>query len=128
MSLSSQIQTKVRNLVERIRRPTEVIEAQHAHLKTHPWCEACGVLGGGQAHHIKPYKKFPELGADPNNFITLCEHADGPECHLHVGHGGYFKTYNPDVVADAAEFKATSNDVARRLLLDRIRAKRQIDA
>lgn len=40
-------------------------------------CQACGDRGGElNAHHLKPYKKHPELKHDINNGQTLCV-----ECH-----------------------------------------------
>jgi len=39
-------------------------------------CTQCGATEDLHAHHIKPYKKFPELKYDINNGVTLCAH-----CH-----------------------------------------------
>lgn len=118
------LRSMIRNVVNAVRRPSAVTRAQHRHLQLNPKCAACGSSDGCQAHHVQPYNKFPDLGANPNNFITLCER--GIECHLHVGHGGNFKMYNPDVREDAADY-LSMNDAARRVLLDRIRAKRLPD-
>lgn len=123
----SWIATKLRNIVNHVTRPPAVAYAQHRHLKLHPQCEGCGAQSGGQAHHVKPYHKYPDLAADPSNFITLCETMGGLECHLHLGHGGNFKTYNPDILTDAAEFRQANNP-KRRILLDAVRARRQVDA
>jgi hypothetical protein len=39
-------------------------------------CTQCGATEDLHAHHIKPYKEFPELKYDINNGVTLCAH-----CH-----------------------------------------------
>lgn len=46
-------------------------------------CQHCGDNGGGNlnAHHIKPFAKFPELRFEVSNGITLCE-----PCHEAVHH------------------------------------------
>lgn len=69
--------------------------------ETHPTCEACGSKNRLNVHHIHPFHIHPELELDPNNLITLC--MDTKECHLHLGHGGSFKQYCPDVRKYAAE-------------------------
>ena len=70
-------------------------------LEAHPTCEACGSKKRLNVHHCKPFHLDPELELDPNNLITLC--MDTKECHLHLGHGGSFKQYCPDVRKFAAE-------------------------
>lgn len=43
-------------------------------------CAICGQVGGRlNAHHIKPFKDYPQFRFDVNNGITLCE-----ECHKRV--------------------------------------------
>lgn len=39
-------------------------------------CIGCGAKGKLHAHHIKPWKEFPELRYDIENGVTLC-----PTCH-----------------------------------------------
>lgn len=47
-------------------------------------CAICGKVGGDlNAHHIKPYAKYPDLRLDPDNGITLCK-----ECHRKVHRKG----------------------------------------
>lgn len=108
----------LRRIVNRVLRPSAVTRAQHDYVKQHPICAACGSDYSVQAHHIKPYHLFPELAADPTNFISLCEGFN--ECHLIIGHGGCFRFYNPDVVADAARGRFSSAETvtkAKRLPL-----------
>ncbi len=75
------------------------------HLKNNPVCEVCGGSSNLEVHHIRPFHLHPELELDPNNLITLCEaKKDGVNCHLWFGHIGNFKSFNVDVLANAAEW------------------------
>jgi hypothetical protein len=69
--------------------------------EAHPSCAACGSKNRLNVHHVHPFHLTPELELDPNNLITLC--MDTKECHLHLGHGGSFFQYCPDVRKYAAE-------------------------
>lgn len=44
-------------------------------------CQICGDARGGNlnAHHIKPYKDYPDLRYEVSNGITLCE-----QCHIRI--------------------------------------------
>jgi hypothetical protein len=45
-------------------------------------CEKCGKRGGEiEAHHIKSYKKYPELRLDVDNGMTLCKQPCHKEEH-----------------------------------------------
>jgi hypothetical protein len=47
-----------------------------------------------------PFHLDPNKELDTTNLITLC--MGEKECHLHIGHGGSFRQYNPNVRTDAA--------------------------
>lgn len=75
------------------------------HLIAHPTCEACGGAENLEVHHILPFHLHPDLELDPNNLITLCESKkSGVNCHLWFGHLGNFKSFNVDVLKNAAEW------------------------
>jgi 5-methylcytosine-specific restriction protein A len=76
---------------------------EHAHLKLHPFCAACGGHEQVQVHHRKPFHLHPELELDPNNLISLCEHPSHA-CHFVFGHLLDWHAYNPEVVGDAAAY------------------------
>lgn len=69
--------------------------------EAHPTCAACGGKDRLNVHHCMPFHLDPSKELDPTNLITLC--MGEKECHLHIGHGGSFKQYNPNVRRDAAE-------------------------
>lgn len=72
------------------------------HFKeAHPTCAACGGTARLNVHHCIPFHLDPTKELDPTNLITLC--MGEKECHLHIGHGGSFKQYNPNVQQDAAD-------------------------
>lgn len=78
-----------------------------AHLLQHPTCIVCGGTKKLQVHHIKPFHLYPELELIPDNLATLCEaKRGGVNCHLWFGHLGWFKSFNVDVIANAAEWIA----------------------
>jgi len=75
-------------------------KVRRLHLKLHPQCEVCGATKRLAAHHIRPYQWFPKLEMEPGNLITLCD-----THHLFIGHLNQWSSYNPNVVADAAEWR-----------------------
>lgn len=82
-------------------------EVERAHLDHEGWCRYCGGTTLLQVHHILPFHLDPARELDPSNLITLCEdYKDGVECHLHVGHLGNWKHYNPAVASVANSPKA----------------------
>lgn len=74
------------------------------HLRNHPECAVCGRKTNLVPHHVVPVHVDPSLELDPGNLITLCE---GPafNCHLFFGHLRNWTRFNPDVRADAAEWR-----------------------
>ena len=78
-------------------------EVRKTYLSNHGSCAACGGDVKLEVHHMRPFHLHPELELDPTNFLTLCESGNnGINCHLGVGHLGDFKSFNVNVVADAA--------------------------
>ena len=74
------------------------------HIRLHPACEACGSTIDSVAHHVLPFKKFPESECDPLNIVTLC----GPGAkghHLAIGHCYDYHFFNPNVREDARRFR-----------------------
>lgn len=67
-------------------------------------CAACGGKDKIEVHHKMPYHLHPELELDVNNLISLCEskQINNLICHLVYGHLNNYKTFNPNVVEDAA--------------------------
>lgn len=79
-------------------RSPEWHRVEEAHIKAEPWCRNCGGTKNLQVHHVEPFHLHPEKELDPTNLITLCEdYHDGVECHLHIGHLGNWKNFNPYV-------------------------------
>lgn len=116
-----------RRIVNRVRRPAAVLTAQRRHLRKHPVCAACGSKRGAQAHHVRPFHAYPELGADPANFVTLCEGLGANDCHVRIGHGGAFRFYNPDTLAHVAAFARATSPEARAAILGMARSRRLPD-
>jgi 5-methylcytosine-specific restriction protein A len=73
---------------------------RRAHLAKHPACAVCGTRRGVVPHHIAPVHVEPDRELSPFNLITLC-----PPHHLWVGHLGEWRSWNPEVRADAATWR-----------------------
>src|SRR5450759_3744501 len=87
-------------LLSTIKRSDDWNKVRRRFLKMNPMCAVCDARKRIAAHHIKPYHLFPELELEPTNLITLCE--NGANHHIFVGHLQSWKSYNSDVIQDAA--------------------------
>lgn len=77
------------------------------HLRENPTCAACGSRTRVRPHHVIPVSLAPHLELAPHNLLSLCEsYAHGVNCHLFFGHGGDWRTYNPNATADAFNWRA----------------------
>lgn len=74
------------------------------HLLLQPRCAACGAKEHLVVHHIVPVHVDAARELVPENLITLCE---GPtlNCHLWCGHLGHWRSWNENVIRDAAWFR-----------------------
>lgn len=70
------------------------------HLKNNPRCRGCNSQSDLEVHHIEPVHINPEKELDPSNLITLC----GRHCHITIGHLMDYKSWNINVVNDAAVY------------------------
>ena len=77
------------------------------HLRANSVCAACGGKNVLQVHHMVPFSDRPDLELDPTNLITLC--MGRKECHLHIGHGGGYKFFNPSVLVHSGMIQTRSN-------------------
>lgn len=89
----------------------------------HPTCAACGGKDRLNVHHCMPFHLDPSKELDPTNLITLC--MGEKECHLHIGHGGSFKQYNPNVRQDAAD--ALAHPAKFDAIVKRAEANRKVN-
>lgn len=62
-------------------------------------CAYCDSPIDVQLHHEQPFHINPQRELDPTNLIWLCEEV-GSNHHLHVGHCGDWKKFNPRVRED----------------------------
>lgn len=70
------------------------------HLKTQPYCMACGTKSNLEVHHIIPVHVDPTKELDTNNLITLCD----KYCHFIFGHLMNYKSWNPNVQSDCSVY------------------------
>lgn len=76
----------------------DVRKATFEYYVTHPICEICGSADKVSVHHIKSIHRFPELGTDKTNMISLCDNRANPNsCHLKNGHLGDWNNINTDI-------------------------------
>lgn len=78
---------------------------REVHLHNNPACAACGSQKDLECHHIKPFHTHPELELSPSNLLTLCE-GKTCNCHLTFGHLGLWRSWNVNIVEDAARMLA----------------------
>ena len=118
----NKIQSRIREKNKSRSRSPDWDKVRDTHLALHPTCAACGGSSSLQVHHIVPYHVEVSRELDPSNLITLC--MGKHDCHLHVGHGGSFRHYNPSVISDALLFSA-SFFKRRDKLIAEIKKRRQ---
>lgn len=66
-----------------------VRKAMKAYREDHPVCEWDGKTTPVEVHHKRPIHLFPDLAADPDNFVSLGARRN----HFVVGHGCNWKHY-----------------------------------
>jgi hypothetical protein len=88
------------HIIKRFTRSSKWPAVRHHHLVLNPRCAACGGIKALQVHHIIPFDDRPDLELDYTNLITLC--MAYYDCHLHIGHGGNYSFFNPNVVTASA--------------------------
>lgn len=76
---------------------------RNAFIRQHPACIVCG-RPATQIHHVIPFSRDPGRELDPSNLVSLCDRD-----HLLFGHLDSFRSYNPTVREDAAEWRARIN-------------------
>jgi len=79
-------------------------------------CFHCGSRLHLEVHHTVPFHLCRQFELDPDNFVTLCE-GPGRECHLHVGHLGNWKTFNPKLIGPAMRRKLRALGIPLQRLL-----------
>lgn len=102
------LRNKFRDIGVSAKRSDKWPTVEHHFREANPTCAACGSKERLNVHHCIPFHLDPSKELDPTNLITLC--MSDKECHLHIGHGGSFKQYNPNVRQDAAKALANPNE------------------
>jgi len=116
------LESRLREKRKEKQRSPEWRKVRDEHLEKFPLCEACGTSKELQVHHIKPFHLDPELELDGNNLITLCMARFN--CHLQIGHGGSFGTYNPNVEEDSKKFRLEKSASARKSIISEAKKNR----
>lgn len=78
---------------------------REVHLHNNPTCASCGSKEGLEVHHVVPFHKDPSMELIPSNLLTLCG-AMAWNCHLRFGHLGSWRSWNANIVEDAAKMLA----------------------
>jgi hypothetical protein len=84
-------------------------------LHEHDRCEACGSREHLEVHHKRPFALDHVRELEATNLITLCMTIDR-HCHLMIGHGGDFRSYNPHVDGDSMRARQARSMGSARLL------------
>lgn len=118
----NKVRAKVHEHFKSKHRSSRWDETRDRHIEKNPICIACGHTDALQVHHVVPFQVSPSKELDYDNLITLCMGQN--DCHLHIGHGGSFRYYNPDVLEDAKTFLLAPTESIRNSLIQQIRKKR----
>lgn len=86
-----------------LRRAPKWPALEHAWKAEHPYCAACGGSEYVVVHHNEPVHINPARELDRTNLTSLCE-KPSMNCHLWIGHLGNWKSFNANVIEDAAAF------------------------
>lgn len=113
----------LREKTKSIKRSTHWSEVRDHIIECNPYCEACGEEKKLQVHHIIPFSNRPDLELVDSNLIVLCMGIN--ECHLLLGHGGSFKTYNPNVKKDARNFRNQTDTEVRKFIIENAEKNRK---
>lgn len=104
----------IRRETLKLKRSPDWAKLRNQFEQINPICEACGGSERIQIHHKKPFHSHPELELEPN-LIALCMGKE--ECHLRLGHGNDFKSYNPYIEDDVKEYRVSSREQRDLIIL-----------